>query len=106
MKYWPMTVLAYSPLLPAAYAPEVQQMTQRYVPGAPSMGAYLACVDVARRTPGIEAPNLAFIEHPGCAMTRRIFLDYPNDEEWLRMERSVLVEDDVGFTFWQLDALH
>jgi hypothetical protein len=101
MRYWPLSVLVTSPLLPEAYAHEVHQFNHRL----PSQGAYLACVDVARHTVPVEAPNLVVIETIG-GQGRRMFTSYPTADEWLRLERTTMMENDDGFMFMLMEAVH
>lgn len=101
MRYWPFSVISTSPLMPEAYVYEASGIMHR----APSHGAFLACVDVARRTPAVEAPNLFIVESTDCA-SRRIFAYYPEEEEWLRLERGTFIEDKNGYLFGLVDALH
>ena len=101
MRYWPLSVIATSPLLPEAYAHEVHQFNHRL----PSQGAYLACVDVARRTQAVEAPNLVVIESLG-APACRMFTDYPTDEEWLRLERTTVLENEAGDIMMIMEGIH
>ena len=100
MKFWPLSTIAASPLVPPAYAQELRNFNYRM----PSQGAYHAAVDVARHTQPVHAPNMAVIDTVG-ACTRRVYMNYPEDAEWLCLERSTVI-DDNGFTFILMDALH
>lgn len=101
MKYWPFSILATSPLLPEAYLHEVSRMLHR----VPSHGAYMACVDIARRTPAVVAPNLFIVESTDCPY-RRMFIGHPEGDEFLRLERGIFIEDVNGYLFGSIEALH
>lgn len=106
MKHWGLSVIAESPLLAGAYAVEVQQSmkTGRML----SQATFLACSAVAVHTPGQEAPSLAIVHSEG-APPRRVYLRYPELNEWFRLERGSLTAEDAGpDTLWlvMVDALH
>lgn len=86
--------------MPTVYALELQ----RFYHQAPSKGAFDATIDVAQRMPAIDAPNLVIIETED-APGRRMYTNYPGSTEWLRMERTCVMEND-GFTFIHIEALH
>jgi hypothetical protein len=100
MKYWGLSHIVNNPALPPAYSTELANLHRV----APSEAAYYAAIGVCERMPAIEAPNLVIIETLG-APNRRMFTDYPDLTEWLRLERAAVMEND-GFTFMLLDALH
>lgn len=101
MKYWPMTVIIQSPLVPPAYAWELQQFYRKI----PSEGAYDAVFDVARKTPPVEAPNTVVVSSVG-SPCRRVCLGYPTEAEWLPLERAAVVAGDNGYLYVLMDALH
>lgn len=101
MRYWPLSVIAQSPLVPPAYALEISMTATR----VPSQGAYYAMVDIARQTAAVDAPNLVIIESTD-APGRRCFTGYPTEAEWLRLERTVFMENEAGFMFGMIDSLH
>ena len=100
MKFWPLSAIAASPLVPPAFAQELRDFNYRM----PSEGAYLVACDVARNTQPVQAPNLAVIETLG-GTWRRMYTDYPEPAEWLWLERSTVI-DDNGYVFILMDALH
>lgn len=101
MRYWPISMIARSSLLPAAYAPEIA----RFNVAMPSEGAFYACFDVARRTPAIDAPNTVVIETIG-APQRCAYVDFPDTDEWLKLERINVMETKDGYLFVSVAALH
>jgi len=100
MKFWPLSTIVHA-LTPGPYAIEWVHAGSY----APSPAAYHAAVDAVQRVPGIEAPNLVIIESIG-APARRVYTEYPEFDEWLRLERISFMESDSGFTFGMVDALH
>lgn len=100
-RFWPLSVIQSSPLLPQNYAWELS----RFYREVPSQGAYYAAMEVARRTPALEASHLVVIQSVGTP-ERRAYKDYPNDDEWSRLERTVVCETDDGCMFMLMDALH
>jgi hypothetical protein len=100
MKFWPLSVIAANPLVPPAYAQELRDFNYHM----PSQGAYWVAVEVASRTQPVQAPNLAVIGVVD-GSARRIYLDYPNWDEWFYLERSTVI-DDNGYVFILMDALH
>jgi hypothetical protein len=100
VKMWPISIVAESPQMPAAYAWEVRQIYSR----PPSEAAYYACVGVARGTQAIDT-GLVIIESAD-APVRRAYLDYPEWDEWLRLERGGVVQAINGDIFVIIDCLH
>jgi hypothetical protein len=101
MRYWPISILAQSSLMPPAYAPEVA----RFDTALPSEGAFYACFDVARRTAGVDAPNTAVIETVN-APERCVYVGFPDAAEWLGLERISVMETKSGHMFIMVAALH
>lgn len=104
MKYWPMSVVASSPLLPWHYQGELFAVQNRHY-DVMSQAAVVACVDVINHTQPVEMPNLAVLESVG-TNPRRVFKDYPTDDEWERLERTGIVLDPYNCAHVILDALH
>lgn len=100
MRYWPMSVIASSPLLPAPHAAEVSRLPYR----APSQAAYYACFDVAKHTEPTPTGGLAIIESVD-APGRQVYTEYPSWEEWSRLERTGVIEANGSF-FIFVDAAH
>lgn len=99
MRYWSQSTLIA--LLPSNYAQEWANAGTV----CPSSHAYWAAVNLINDLPSVEAPHLAFIETVG-APVRRVFVGHPDSTEWLKLERICMIEDDNGFTFGIVDALH
>lgn len=104
MKFWPMSVIASSPMMPWHHQSELYEVQHRNRT-VMTLDAVQACGGVAMSTQGIDAPNLGIIESIG-ANTKRFFNDYPLEDEWLRLERVIVLEDDAGRHFIILDVLH
>lgn len=100
MRYYPLSVVAQSPLLPAVHAYEVAQV---YNTACLSQGAMLACNYVISNTVPCETP-LVIVESVGAPM-RRIYTEYPDFEDWIRLERGGFVVTDEFFGL-MIDALH
>ena len=100
MRYWPLSLIVTSPMMPARFVPELEQITQVGL----SRPAYHACFEVAERTQPVEAPNLVIVSHVGTP-DRRIYTEYPGLDQWLRLERCGIMERD-GERFIMMDALH
>lgn len=101
MKYWPFSVIKDSPLMPPGCAWELSSFYSR----RPSEPTFRACLDVARRTAPMEAPNLLIIESVNAPL-RYVYGGYPDWEEWTRLERSGVHQDDNGYLFMTMEALH
>ena len=101
MRFWPLHVMACNPLLAAPYQLELQNFYLRTM----SKPAYHATIDAARQTPAVDAPNLVIIETEG-TNPRRMYVEYPEIDEWLRLERTCVMENDVGYAFIHTEALH
>lgn len=71
----------------------------------PSQGAYYACIDVAQNTAPLRTPNLVFIESEGTPV-RRMYTDYPEWEEWSRLEQGGVVQGDNGVICIIIDGMH
>lgn len=91
MKYWPLSIIINSPLLPSVYAVEVQSIYTLQI----SPYAYHACAEVAARLKPTET-NLVIIESLD-APCRFAYSRMPTDEEWNKLERGGVVQDVYGF---------
>jgi hypothetical protein len=100
MRYWPLTTILNSPLLPTAYALELEQFYHKPL----SRNAFHSVMEVAHHTPAIEAPATVLIESDG-APNRLAYTDYPEFYEWMRLERTTVMEHN-GHTFFLTAALH
>lgn len=101
MKYWPMSVVRSSPLMPAYFQPELDAAPRTLFM---SHLAATACGHVADNTPCREMPNLVIIETLG-KPARQAFIDYPTDAEWQSIERFAVIQNTVQ-QFLIIDALH
>lgn len=93
MRYWqtslfPFAIAELSALPGKALSPRVMS----------------ARCDVASRTP-VPDTNLFLIETQGCSF-RRVYLDYPEFEDWFRLERGGFVDTEIAGFGYVLDALH
>lgn len=100
MRYWPISTIASSPMMPAPYALEVAQIPRR----APSERAFYSCFDVAKHTQPTPSGALVIIESEG-APARQAYTGYPSFDEWFRLERSAVIEANGDF-FIMIDGLH
>lgn len=100
MRYWPLSVIAQSPMLPPVYGPELYRA---YYDPRISQGALVACNQVAGHTRPVETP-LVIIHSVGAPM-RRVYTEYPEFDDWLRLERGGFIATDDTFGF-VIDALH
>lgn len=101
-KYWPFSTIKNSPLLPPVYAWDASRIYNRHQFSFPFM---VACTDVARQTAPIDMPGLAIVESVG-APARRIYLCYPEFEEWMQLERGGVVLGSDGMLGVIVDGLH
>jgi hypothetical protein len=101
MNYWPLSMLRESPLMPPEYVWELQ----RFYTHPPSGPVFYACLNVAQNTVPLEMPGLAIVESVG-APNRLIFTEYPNWEQWARLERAGAFQNDAGYLFVMMDSLH
>ncbi len=99
-KYWPMSVITHSPLMPASHTWELEQIYSRPLSNA----AYNAVFPIVRQTAPIES-GLVIIESIE-APARRVYTEYPVFEDWLRLERGGIIEANDGGLCIILDALH
>ena len=100
MRYWPLSEIATSPLLPPEYVAELCRARNT---GSMSNGAILACYQTATQIATVQSP-LVIIESIG-APWRRVYTEYPEFEAWLALERAGFVETQDNFVF-VIDALH
>ncbi len=100
-RYWPLSVLKNSPLMPPAYQWELLRFTQQL----PSAGAYYACIEVTKHAPAIPMPGLVVIETVN-GTGRFMYTEYPDFEAWARLERVGAIEGMNGFMCMVMDALH
>lgn len=100
MKYWPLSVIARSPLMPGHLTHELLG-PQRFVS--------VLAVNAAGQVAGEIAPaipnRLTCIETAG-APCRRIFLDYPTTAEFEQLEPAGVMEDCYGGRFLLYDCFH
>lgn len=101
MRYWPLSVIALSPLLPPVYVPE---LFRAYQDPRLSQEAVIACNQVMELTPHVETPLV--IVHSVKSPSRRVYLEYPQFEDWMRLERGGFVDTPGDGTYFIIDALH
>lgn len=85
-------------------APQHVAELQNFGRRMPSEAAYYAAMAAAQGVEAVDAPNLIVVEAIG-APSRRVFTKYPELTEWLRLERTCVMEHR-GHTFVHTDALH
>lgn len=101
MRYWPLSTLAASPVMPSWFLPELLYGPDHMITPA----AAHACGHIAMSTPAVVAPKLCMVENEG-SYFRRLYTDYPNIEEWLRLERRCVVQFKDGQLMLFCDGLH
>lgn len=101
-KYWPLSLLASSPLMPQHYAWEITRSLQTC---EMSLGCGMACADVALHTPHMNLRGFHIINYVGSG-ARTLFMEYPTPEEFERVERGFMIEMADGCVFGLVDALH
>lgn len=102
MKYWPLSAIKESPLMPPAFAWELCRVYQTC---SLTQEAFNACGSVASYTAPQDTPNLAIVQSIG-APARRVYVGHPECDEWLRLERGGVIEGDDGLLHVIIDALH
>lgn len=103
MRYWHLSTIVSSPILPAAFLPEVEAL---YSTNSLSMQAVRACADVAWHTAPMNMP-IAVLETVGSPHSHRVFHRYPDFEEWFALERGCMVYNPLSNTLHVIvDALH
>jgi hypothetical protein len=99
-RYWPWSVIVESPLMPAQCVWELKDILKR----SPSRMAYQAVFSVARETTPIDG-RLVVIETTG-APNVRAYADYPEFDEWIRLERCGMIQASDGMFAIFIDVLH
>lgn len=95
MRYWPKSVIANSPLMPPAHAWEAAQAG----PERPlSIRGMQACNYVAERTKSFAGDVLTVIDSED-AFLALIYTDYPEFDDWFRLERAGFVATERAFVF-------
>ena len=97
MRYWPMSVILTSPLMPQYAAWEIQ----RYAAGGPLPSQHVvnAMCGVTGSVKPVEMPNMVHVHTERGPQDFRMhytYLRYPSFEEWRALERGGAGEDDVG----------
>lgn len=99
MNYWPLSVILNSPLLPAVYAVEVQNIYMLQI----SPHAYHACAEVAKQIKPIDTHLVVIQSTDGPA--RFMYGAPPTDEEFSRLERAGVIQDINGFMYVIMEGL-
>lgn len=100
MKYWPLSTLRDSPLMPANLQWELAQFYQKM----PSQMAFEACLNVARKTQPIET-GILVIESVNAPL-RTMYARYPDFAEWMALEQAGVFEADDGYLFMSREPVH
>lgn len=104
MKIWPLSDIMHSDLMVPELACDVMSYLRGYT--APSVEMALAVIHIVQNTPHRVSRHLAVVINVG-APARRLYLDYPDTDEWLRLERATAVENPYTGGAWvHVDALH
>jgi len=102
IRYWPMSVICSSPLLPPMYIHELFNIVRRQ---QVSEGGFNAALEVASRTSHMDMPDLAIIESADRPITQ-VFKEYPTPEEFGRLERCGVFQAADGRYFVHIHARH
>ncbi len=100
MIYWPLSTIARSPLMQQHHAYELMGPSQLI-----SANAINAAGRVAGETTPAIPNRLTCIETVN-APCRRIFLDYPTNDEFDRLEPAGVMEDCYGMRYIICDCFH
>lgn len=100
MRYWPISLIAQSPLMAPAHGAQVLDLYNRL----PSVPAFEACFDVARHTQHV-GDRLNIIESTD-ARNHFMYTEMPSYDEWARLERAGVLETVEKHMFVMLNYLH
>lgn len=105
MRYWPLSLLRTSPLLPHACAPELDNL---YYTVKMSPFTLNACGMVVQNTKALTASNMIAMEGDKSTTPKLIYVTRPTEAEWKRLERGVVVEINNRGCDWifLVDSLH
>jgi hypothetical protein len=102
MRYWPLSVIRTSPLLPGDCVAELDALYQNM---SLSRRTFDACAFVANRTEAVAAGGLVVIENDDHSVLRLAYLKCPTPAEWERLERAHIIEAP-GRLIFMLNPLH
>lgn len=101
MRYWQTSLFTSNPTLHPLAVRELAAVGR----GKPISPYTMAtCCEIASRTPTPDT-NLFLIETQGCSF-RRMYLNYPDFDDWFRLERGGFVDTEIAGFGYVLDALH
>lgn len=102
MNYWPLALFHSSPYMPAVFELELRELPRTT---HLSRLAHQACLEVANRTAPLEINTLVISINVGGA-ANQLFIDYPEPEHWLRLERVGMIQEPDGAVYMMLSNLH
>jgi hypothetical protein len=97
MRYWPLSVLRTSPLLPGDCAAELDAFR---VKRELSARASNACEYVLQRIPAVVSPDLVL------TTSVLAYMKYPTKKQWERLERMNIIQESDGTLFIFTAPLH
>ena len=100
MRYWPLSVIRTSPLLPGDCAAELDSFCEKRKLSPRACGA---CEFVIRKTRAVRSDNLVMARSN---VVKFIYLARPTQEQWNRLERISFVTDPDGSIFITVEPLH
>jgi hypothetical protein len=102
MRYWPLSTVRTSPLLPGDVASEVTVIyrTLRLTPRA-----FDACDEVSDLTPHVQMDGLILAKDE-YSFPRYMYLRRPPVEQWKRLERGCILQDFKNEKFVIVVGLH
>lgn len=93
MRYWPLSVIRMSPLLPGDCAAELDAL---YTAHKLSHRAFGACGFVASKTKPIMTGNMVVMEGDETVLPKVVYVGRPTVEQWGRFERAIVVKGPAG----------
>lgn len=92
MRYWPMSVIRTSPLLPGDCAAELGKL---YSTLEMTPRAFSACGFVVERTKPMNQDGLVVMEGDETVMPKLVYMKRPTVEQWTRLERAAFIQGPV-----------
>lgn len=105
MRYWPLSVIRTSPLLPGDCAAELDSI---YRAMAITERTFQACGFVVQRTEALTAAGLVVMEGDATTTLKLAYMSRPTQEQWERLERACIVPgpDSPNHFIFLVDPLH
>lgn len=101
MRYWPMSVIRTSPLLPGDCAAELHFIFAKLM----STRTLQACEHVANQTQSVNADGLVVMEGDPEVPYKLVYTQRPTQEQWERLERTVIIDAPGNALVFFMDPL-